>query len=98
MLAGFADSVPAATPVPESGIFTVGFDPSLVMAILPLTLPFDCGAKRTLKVAVCDGFRVKGSVRPLKLKPVPVALACETVRAEPPVLLRVMFWLWVVPV
>ena len=51
-LDGFAASDPAETPLPERGMFKVGFDASLRMAMLPVTDPVACGAKTTLKFAL----------------------------------------------
>src|SRR5713101_478483 len=58
----------------------MGFE--LTRERLPLTLPLDCGAKITLKLALCPAARVSG--RPLRLNPDPVIAACETVRFDPP--------------
>ena len=51
-LGGFDVSDPAATPVPERGRLTVGFEASLVMLRFPLTLPVACGAKVTVNVVL----------------------------------------------
>ena len=50
--------------------------------------PLDCGAKVTLKLALCPAARVRGRAGPLRLKPDPVIVAPETVRFEPPELPR----------
>lgn len=88
-LDGFAPSAPAVTPVPERGMLSVGFEPLLMIARLPLTLPADDGANTTLKVLLCPAVRVKGKLRPLTLNPAPVAVACEIVTLEPPELVTV---------
>ena len=49
---GFAPRTPAVAPVPLSGMFRVGFDPLLVMATLPPTLPAEVGANVTLKLVL----------------------------------------------
>lgn len=41
----------------------------------PLKFPEDCGAKVTLKDALCPGVRVTGVLNPETLKPVPVTEA-----------------------
>ena len=42
----------------------------------------------TLNGTLWAGRRVAGNVRPVNVKPVPVRVACEIVRLEPPELLR----------
>ncbi len=88
-LVGFAVSVPGVTPVPESGMLRVGFDPLEVMVTLPLAAPAAVGAKSTENDVPCPAVRVMGRVSPLKLKPVPLAEAAEMVMVDPPVLVRV---------
>jgi len=72
-LAGFAASAPDAKPAPASVIVAEGIVPE--NATLPLVLPLDCGAKVTVKPAVCPGAKVKGKFKPLRLKPVPAVVA-----------------------
>jgi hypothetical protein len=72
-LAGFAASDPEAKPDPVSVIVAVGIVPENTM--LPFAVPADCGAKVGVKPAVCPGAKVKGKLKPLRLKPVPVATA-----------------------
>jgi len=45
---GFAERAPGVTPVPESGMVNVGFDPFEVMVTFPLTAPLALGAKTTV--------------------------------------------------
>ena len=90
MLVGFAAKVPAVTPVPESGMLKEGLDASLVIAMLPVALPAAVGANVVVKEALCPALRVAGRLRPLILKPVPLADACVMVIAELLPLLRVM--------
>ena len=68
-----------------------------MMATFPLTAPPLVGANCTLKVALCPAVSVKGKVRPLRLTPVPVAVAAEIVRLELPELVRVSFKVFVFP-
>ena len=49
-LVGLAERVPAVTPVPETGMFSVGFAPSEVIVTLPLLAPVAAGANCTLNV------------------------------------------------
>src|ERR1700722_1475437 len=74
-LVGFTASCPDGVPVPDNGIFSVGLDPSDVMATLPLSLPAEVGANTTLKVMLCPEVSVSGGVIPFMLKPLPVAAA-----------------------
>ena len=52
--------------------------------MLPLAAPLVVGANRTVNDALCPAFKVSGSVRPLRLNPVPLAVAAEMVRLLPP--------------
>ena len=61
-------------------------------------LPAEAGANLTLKDVDCPAARVAGSVIPLVLKPVPVALICEMETLEFPVFEIVSVWLAVEPV
>lgn len=47
-LLGFGLNVPCLTPVPESGMPKLGFDPLDVMLTLPLTVPLAVGLKSTV--------------------------------------------------
>jgi len=89
-LVGDAVSAPGATPVPESGRVSDGFDAFDVMVTVPVTFPAVCGAKPTLNVVLCDGFRVRGVVIPLRVNPVPLTAACEMETAVPPLFVSVM--------
>lgn len=79
-----AASVPGVTPVPESGMLRLGFAPFEVMLTLPLAAPLAVGANSTVKDVLCPAFSVTGTVSPLRLKPLPLALAAEMVRVVPP--------------
>jgi len=89
MLLELSPKTPGDAPVPETAIVNVGFEPSEVMVTIPAKLATDCGAKLTLKVVLCAAFRVRGVVIPLRVKPVPLILACETLTLVPPVLVSV---------
>ena len=71
-LGGLDPSAPAVTPVPVSGIFSVGFDAFDVIATLPLTAPALAGLNNTLKLALWPAARVTGALIPLTLNPVPL--------------------------
>jgi hypothetical protein len=52
----------------------------------PLTLAADCGVKTALKGTLAPGLSTNGTLNPLMLNPAPVAVACEIVTLDPPVL------------
>ena len=74
-LVGFEVSVPCVTPVPDSGRFMVALEPSEVNATLPLRVPADCGANTTEKVTLWPDPRVRGKVKPLTVKLLPVTVS-----------------------
>lgn len=71
-LVGFAVRAPGATPVPDTGIVSVGLLAVEVMVRVPLTAPPVPGANETVKFVLWPAFNVRGVVIPLTLKPVPV--------------------------
>jgi hypothetical protein len=88
-LAGVTANCPAGVPVPDSGIFRVGFDAFEATARLPLALPADDGVKMTLKVMLCPEVRVIGGLRPVTPKAAPVTVSWDMVTLEPPTLVTV---------
>ena len=84
-LVGLADSAPAATPVPESGIVRVGFDAFELIVTVPLAPPAEVGVNVTLKVVLAPAARLTGVVMPLRVNPLPLTVAEEIVTLEPPV-------------
>ena len=79
------NSCVAATPVPESGI--ASGDPAALLTneIDPETAPAPVGANAALNVVLPPAATVAGTVMPLMLKPVPVAVADVIVNAAFPV-------------
>lgn len=71
-------------PVPERGIESVGFGALLVIAIEPVKFPAEIGANTAVKVVFFPAAKVMGTLSPLRLKPVPLATACEIVTPDPP--------------
>ena len=61
-----------------------GFAPLEVMLMLPLAAPLAVGANSTVNDVLCPAFKVTGTVKPLKLNPLPLAVAAEMVRLLPP--------------
>jgi hypothetical protein len=72
---GFAPSVPCESPVPVSGIFSVGLEPLEITLTLPLDPVEDAGVKVTVKVALWPAVKVSGVVIPARLYPLPLILA-----------------------
>ncbi len=67
----------------------LGFEPLEVMLTLPLAAPLVVGEKSTVNEVLWPAVNVKGKDRPLRLNPLPLALAAEIVRLVPPVLVSV---------
>jgi hypothetical protein len=86
---GFAASAPGVTPVPESGMLKLGFEPFEVMLTLPLAAPLAVGPKSTVNEVLWPAVNVKGKDRPFRLNPLPLAVAAEIVRLNTPVLVSV---------
>ena len=84
-----AVSVPGATPVPDSGMLKVEFEPLEVMLTLPLAAPLTLGENSTVNDVLWPAVNVRGKASPLRLNPVPLAAAAEIVRLDPPELFRV---------
>src|ERR1700751_2370740 len=78
-LDGFGLSAPCATPVAETGMLKLGFDPFDATVRLPLAVPVAIGAKVTVNDVLCPAARVIGSESPTRLNPVPVTDADEIV-------------------
>ena len=91
-----AVSVPCVTPVPESGMLKLGFEPFEVMLTLPLAEPLVVGEKSTVNEVLWPAVNVKGKDRPLKLNPLPL-VAAEIVTVDPPVLVKVSDRLLLLP-
>ena len=72
---GDTANVPCAVPMPDNGIFRVGFDASEVMARFPFEPPPDSGVNTTLNVTLCPDVRVNGGFNPVTLKPAPVTVS-----------------------
>jgi hypothetical protein len=64
-------------------------EPVEVMLTLPLAAPLAIGEKSTVNDVLWPAVSVKGKDRPLKLNPLPLAVAAEIVRLDPPALASV---------
>jgi len=60
-----------------------------LMVSLPLAAPAADGANDALKVVLCPAVSVIGRLGPVKLNPLPVAAALDTVTLSPPVFVTV---------
>ena len=60
-----------------------------VTLTLPLAAPLAVGANSTVNEVLWPAVSVKGKDKPLRLNPVPLAVAAEIVRLVPPVLVSV---------
>jgi hypothetical protein len=74
----------AATPVPLRAIAAGEFGALLTIVTLPLAVPAEAGAKRTLKVVDWPEVRDIGSDRVPRLNPLPVTLTCVIVSVPVP--------------
>lgn len=94
---GETASVPVASPVPDKGTVSVLVAALEVRTKLPVSVPAAVGSNLTVKVTLCDASRVKGTVMPVSLNPVPLVLAEEMVTAALPTLLTVSVTLLALP-
>ncbi len=85
------------TPVPESKTLAGELVAVLTTDTLPEALPATVGAKVAVKLVVWPAVKARGSESPLMLNPLPFTVACETVTLPVPVLVRVTFWLALLP-
>lgn len=95
--AGATVSTPGLVPVPESAMLSGEFEAFEMMASVPLSAPAAGGANAAVKVTLCPGFSVTGSVSPVKENPVPETFACEIVTGDPPEFVKVSYRLAVLP-
>jgi len=72
-------------PVPESETFKVELEALDTTVMPPLAPAADCGANTALKGTLAPGLSTNGTLSPLMLNPVPVAVACEIVTLDEPV-------------
>ena len=73
-------------PVPESETVKVELEALETTVMPPLALAADCGVNTALKGTLAPGLSTSGTLSPLMLNPAPVAVACEIVTLDPPVL------------
>ena len=90
-LVGLADKVPWLTPVPLNAIVRVGLEPFDVIVTLPLAAPLVAGENSTVYDVLWPAVSVTGRLNPLRLNPLPLALAAEMIRVVPPEFVKVPF-------
>ena len=71
--------------MPDSETVKVELEAFETTVMLPLALAADCGVNTALKGTLAPGLSTTGTLSPLMLNPVPVAVACEMVTLDPPV-------------
>ncbi len=84
-------------PVPDTAIVRLESEALETMLMFPLAAPLAVGANRTVKDVLCPAFSVTGTVRPLRLNPLPLTEADEMVSAVPPALVSVSDLLLLLP-
>jgi len=98
-LVGFAVSRKVAvTPVPLRAITSGELGALLTSETAPVTLPAALGVKSALNVALLPAAMVSGTVIPVRLKPLPDAVAWEIVTPALPALDSLIVWELLVPV
>jgi hypothetical protein len=87
----------AAVPIPVNETDIVEFEAFEETVTVPLALPEAAGENMTLNGALCPAASVKGTVIPLRVKPVPLIPISETVTLEPPLFVTVPDRFWFLP-
>lgn len=96
-LDGFDPNWPCATPVPESGTDRVALLALELIVSVPLDAPATVGVNTALNDVVCPALIVAGRLGPVKLNPLPLADALDTVTAVPPVFVTTTATVLLVP-
>jgi hypothetical protein len=84
-------SCPGLVPLPDSDMVRLPSEASDMNVSFPLALPAIVGAKTIVRVMLWPGARVSEALKPLRLNPAPVRVACETVTLEPPEFVRATY-------
>src|SRR5437899_7236104 len=79
---------PACAPAPVKKIVSGECSRSVVIVTEPDALPAAVGANTALRVAVAEGFNVRGAVIPFTVKPAPLTAMLEIWMAAVPALLK----------
>jgi hypothetical protein len=97
-LTGLALRVPADETAADRGTARVELEAFEVMVRLPLRAPIVLGAQVILIFVLLFGASVIGVTVPVMVKPAPVTTALLTVTGEPPELVMVAIFCWLLPV
>ena len=96
-LVGETVKVPAAVPVPDKGMDTVGLLALEITVKPPLTAPPTVGLKNTLNVTLSAGASVKGGLIPVRPNAEPVVFAEDSTTGAWPILVSVSASVAVLP-
>lgn len=96
-LPGLDPNWPCDTPLPESGTYRIELPALELIVSPPLAAPVAEGVKAALKVALCPALIVAGMLGPVKLNPLPLTDALDTVTLTPPVFVTVTGTVLLVP-
>jgi hypothetical protein len=96
---GVTPNVPLdVVPLPVRDTLTDGSDALELRESAALTGPVVDGVKVTERLVLLPAAKVYGKVRPLTLKPVPLTVAPEIVRLDPPELDTLSSFVWLLPI
>lgn len=95
--AGESAICPKLVPFPESDMPTVASDALDVTVTVPLLLPLTVGVNVTVNAALWPAARVIGTVKGVRLNPLPVTAAWEIATLEPPEFVRLTVSTWLFP-
>jgi hypothetical protein len=95
---GVTPNVPLdVVPLPVRDTPTYGSEALELRDSAALSVPVVDGVKVTDRLALPPAGRVKGNVKPLTVKPVPLTVAPEIVRLDPPAFEIVSGCVWLLP-
>ena len=96
---GVTPNVPLdVVPLPVRGTLTEGSDALELIESVALAVPVVDGVNVTDRLVLPPAARVYGNVKPLTPKPVPLTVALEMVRRDPPELDKLRSFVWLLPV
>jgi hypothetical protein len=96
---GVTPNVPLdVVPLPVRGTPTEGSDALELRESVALAVPVVDGVNVTERLVLPPAAKVYGNVKPLTPKPVPLTVALEMVRLEPPELDKLSSFVWLVPI
>ena len=90
-LPGLTDSCPGELADPDKAMAGLGFVAFEVRVRFPVVVPLVCGVNATLKVRLCPGVSVCGTLNPLTLNAADDTTACEMLTLALPLLVTVWY-------